>query len=90
MPGAIANSISVDYRSLNMSGADWGIALDWARSLGFRGTVEVYTDEFSNVIWNIELNPGPITAGVGEVLVWDGTRMESMTQELFNTKYTPS
>lgn len=93
MPTAVANSVSVDYRSLDTPLA-WGDAQNWALGFGYRSTVEVYTDESGNPVWHIELNgPGnllPVSAGLTDVLVWDEVSMNALTQDAFAARYTPS
>lgn len=93
MPNAIANSVTVEYRALNVP-ADWGEALDWAMGFGYRGTVEMYVDESTNPVWHLELNgdanPAPVGADMTDVIVWNGVSMISMTQDFFTTNYTPA
>lgn len=91
MPSATTNPISVTYVLLNTP-SDMGNALDTALTIGYRGKVEAYTDEAGTEVWHIELNgPGnstPVGAGLTDVLIWDGARLESMSQTEFATKYT--
>ena len=80
--------------------ADLGNALNAALSFGYRGTVSVHLNGMEQPVWLVELNgPGnvdqlgrevPVHATLGDVFVWDQTKLDAMTQEAFDVKYSPA
>lgn len=97
MPAATANPSSVTYIPLDDL-SDTGNALKIASTFGYIGKVETALDAQGEVVWAIELNgrgnadaagrPLPVMARLGEVLVWDGMRLDSLSREIFDAKYT--
>lgn len=54
------------------------------------GTVKPYTDDAGNTVWKIELNDSaPMQVPPGDVLLWVDSRVESMSQNDFDSKYAP-
>lgn len=90
VPSATTKPVTVTYVQLNTP-SDMGNALDTALTIGYQGTLAAYKDQAGNPVWHIELrgpgNPTGVNAGLGDVLIWDGATLNSMSQTVFTTKY---
>lgn len=90
MPTATVKPNEITYLPLSRP-EDWGRALAFAMQQGYRGKFEGGKDASGNegVVFecNGPGNPVPVTGTTTDVLVWDGTRFESMTYDAFSAKH---
>lgn len=101
MPVATTKPVAVTYFPLTTS-ADCAAALEAALTIGFRGTVGAYMSD-GGALWAVELSGGPLSQKavmvddggtirpptIGDVYVWDGSRLSCHTLAAFESAYTP-
>lgn len=101
MPQAMTKPVEVTYFPL-IDASACAAALDAALTIGFRGSVGAWMNGDTE-IWTVELSGGPLdqkavlvvdgdTARpptVGDIYVWNGTRLQCFTAAQFDAAYTP-
>ena len=92
MPEATTKPVTVTYFTCTTA-RDFADVLSFIVAHNYRGTLAAYIDGKSNAeMWTFEANgpgnPSPVTATLGDVITWDGTRLDVMTQVAFTERCT--
>lgn len=89
---ATRNPSEVTYYLLTDVAA-MGVALGELQTKhGYTGSIAADKDIARNITWRIsvihELRPNPVTAEMGQVLIWDGQSLSVVSQATFDAEYT--